>query len=203
MRRGIFNKEMVSGLSRTKKPVKKLIIFLALTISTNSYAGLLIEPYVGYNAGTIEQKNNSDQDGKLAGSGYGARLGYSFLVVFAALDFRKAVLSDNIKESGEEDRDANQTELGVTAGIWLPFGLRFWGGYQFVDRMKLKDDTNGTNNLKGSGMKAGIGYKLPIIPLSFNAEYIMSVYNKKDGESLSDKYNSSLLFVSVSMPLDL
>ena len=58
--------------------VKKLIglILSTLFLGNLAYAGILIEPYLGYEVGGLKQTGTSNIDFK--GVYYGARLGYRF-----------------------------------------------------------------------------------------------------------------------------
>lgn len=174
--------------------MKKLLIILSLTMSTNAFAGILLEPYVGYAIGTIEQSGSADSDFK--GMGYGARVGWTLPLIFVALDYSKA--SGTTESPGTPDVDTDASNLGVVVGASLPI-IRLWAGYNF--QAKVQDE--GSPEATGNGMKVGLGFKLPVLPISFNAEYIMTTFDEYDNQPLTPEVDSKTIFVSVSAPFDL
>jgi hypothetical protein len=137
----------------------------------------------------------------------GLRLGYKFMLPWVALDYRLS--------SGEEVTDsttlqkikAEQTQLGVTAGVDLPL-IRLFAGYGFDNKYTFKP-TSGDVVFKGSYTKVGAGMSiLPFVKL--NLEYIMNTYSKIstggvefDRSALYNKFEHNTVFLSVSAPFNL
>lgn len=174
--------------------MKKLLVILALTVSSNAFAGILLEPYVGYNSGTTTQSGDPDTD--VTGIGFGARVGWKMPILFVAVDYSSASLTG--KTTGAADVDVDAKNLGVVVGASLPV-LRLWAGYTLDAKAKVGTDPE----MSGTGMKFGLGYKLPLIPVSFNAEYLMSEYDEDSAGPINPKYENKTIFVSVSAPFEL
>lgn len=173
--------------------MKKLFIVFALVfISSTSFAGILLEPYLGYNIGSTSQTGSSDS--KDNGLGYGARLGWTLPLVFFAVDYSAASIKD--KPDVGTSSDVKYSAIGAVVGASLPV-LRLWAGYNF----KSTFDVDGGGKLEGNGMKAGLGFKMPVLPISFNLEYILNQYDKLDGASITNDVKHKSIFVSVSAPL--
>lgn len=196
-----------------------LLAALALVFAVHSRAeaGILVEPYLGYQmlmtdvklgagAGSLEGQS-AKIDG--TGIGYGLRAGFTLPMIFAAVDYSMASVSSSAKEvpagltitSGTDAR----TSLGLTVGLSLPL-VRPYVGYIFDDQIKDDTDTN-----SGSGFKLGVGFTVfPMIKL--NAEYQMVTYTKSKnssgtettfgGSEVFSGVTSSGFFVNLSVPFD-
>jgi hypothetical protein len=173
--------------------MKKLLVILALSLSTNAFAGILLEPYVGYLSGTKKQTGNPNSD--VTGMVFGGRLGFTMPLVFAAVDYSSGDLTS--KTTGATDLGLKTTDLGLVVGANLSI-IRLWGGYEFASTAKL----HGFQELKGSGAKVGAGFKLPALPISFNAEYLMNTYDKSGSQTLTNKVKANSVLVSISAPFD-
>lgn len=172
--------------------MKKLLVILSLFfVTSNASADILLEPYVGYNIATTTQKNSSDGD--VTGLGYGARLGFTLPLVFFAFDYSVGTVDVEYPSSKPE---ADYTDMGVVVGASLPI-LRVWAGYYFSAEVEFP-----TYTAEGSGMKAGLGFKMPVLPISFNVEYILKEYDESAGQTLANKIESKGLFISLSAPLE-
>lgn len=158
----------------------KIISFICIMLfgfSMKAHSALLVEPYLGYQTMTSNLKTGSSLGGlnlKLEGSGlgYGLRLGYSKLV-FAALDLGLAVLDTRVTEGvlAVTPGTSGHFTTGATLGLNLPL-VRPYFGYI------LQDESRGADSgLKGSGIKAGIGFSfIPLVVL--NLEYYSVTHNK-------------------------
>jgi hypothetical protein len=191
---------------------KIFVIFAIVAISLftqHSYAGIMIEPYLGYAAGTVDTKDTNDVSvsNAQAASTYGLRLGAKVLMAWLALDYMASNGTATPNDSSAKF-DFSTTSLGATAGVNLILGLRLFAGYGFSNDLTLKK-TAGDVSAKGTYTKAGIGIS-PIPFLSFNLEYIMSKYSKvnigtgKGLEELATNYKSfdnNTLMATVSIPL--
>ena len=184
------------------------------------------EPYLGY-AGlggmTLNSNTGSGALGSVSGVVVGARGLVGFLqLFFAGLDLSYSPLSYSAPAAGsafasETMTSVNSLKLGLVAGVELPIiPLRFWLGYNLVDRLSATDGTGsvtGTGiantpfNLSGGSLKAGVGYKfLPI--LSANLEFLASAYSSysvNGGASTSypsgSNFTNTSLILSLSAPL--
>ncbi len=201
-------------MSAIKNKVLKLfVLFLAAGVFLGfeeARAGLLIEPYLGYLPSTSTSSERTaayggaTYSGKEDGYGIGARLGYSFIIPFVALDYSIKTLKYKA-DSGGTDTDDTATEMALVVGANLPI-VRVFAGYGFDFNLKQKSDSS-TTTLKGTFTKVGVGFK--VIPMvAVNLEYFMYSPSKIDtgsGEyTFSDvvstlKYNP--IFLSISIPL--
>lgn len=190
--------------------MKKLLMafFATLALSATAQASLMIEPYIGYELGSVKEDNvttpANSTTGSLNGTAIGGRLGYRFLMPWIALDYK--YLNGKLKpnNSAVNDQTATQSSLGAVVGIDLPVLLRVWAGYGFMDDMSLKDSVSGnTDKLKGSYTKAGLGFTfLPLV--SLNVEYQQNNYTKLNGGDIKttySKFDHNSVMVSVSLPL--
>lgn len=180
--------------------MKKLAVILALFMSVNASAGLLLEPYVGYALG---KRENADGTGKgdVTGLGYGGRIGWTLPLVFFAFDYSMGGFETKDKDSGIKF-DTDHTAMALVAGVSLPV-VRLWAGYLFDAEVEAKTGGS-TVKFEGNGMKAGLGFKpVPFLPLSLNAEYIMTEYDKANGTTLATKRENKMFFISISAPFSL
>jgi hypothetical protein len=190
-------------------------VSLFLTFSSLVNAGVLLEPYIGYEfaknaVSKVTYVVGSDAGGTTNGSTYGLRLGYKLPVLaWVALDASMGTgkfKPDNVFDF-TDDQTSDRTVLGVTAGIDLPIFLRVWAGYGFSDQMSLKDSAGTKDTFKGTNTKIGIG--LGFIPfVSVNIEYIMRKYTDgtlATGETFSSVYSKAeqtSTMISISAPFN-
>ena len=198
-----------------------LTMLVAFGFVSQAKAGLLLEPSAGIaNAdvsytytGIYALAAPNDYKNTMTGAvAFGARVGYSFMVPFIALDYQmvsgKGKVDPDYDPTAEKNK-VNQTAIYVVLGADFPFGLRTWVGYGFSDTLKLKDSSAETT-LTGKSLKLGIGYK--VMPhLSFNFEYFASDYTDLKNPALgkvkvSDIYSklaATGYILSVSVPFDI
>lgn len=166
-----------------------LTVFSILLVSKFSYAGLVFEPYLGYQMGaakTTTVSGNNTTDSKDKGTVIGARVGYSFLVPWVALDY--SMYSG--KDDGSPESDLKQTNLGVAVGVQMIPLVRPYAGY-ILSAKNESDNGTGAVTVKGTGMKVGIGLK--ILPLvNINIEY--AKYDYKDLEGVGSYTSVSDVF---------
>ncbi len=193
--------------------MKKIFAVLAMAIGMSSaaHAGILIEPYLGYEMGDVkyQQIGKAEATDSTSGVSMGLRLGYKFLIPYVALDYTTGTATG--KPDAGSDYDLTKSSLGVVVGASLPL-IRAWAGYGFTNDITMKGvgglpDTK----FKGGYMKAGVG--LGILPLvDINLEYKINDLKKVDlgygaGEQdksevfESNKYDTIML--SVSLPFNL
>ena len=179
--------------------MKKILSALLLTFgfAYQAQAGVLIEPYLGYNGGTIKASLPApfpEVSEGMTGVVYGARLGYKMAVFYVAADYSMGSLKAEISNS---DTDFKVSRFGAVAGFTgLPM-VDFYAGYLFNSSMEV-DETGGAK-FAGSGFKLGVAFTtLPLI--SINLEYIM---NSFDDETPYTDVKESAAVLSVSVPFDL
>jgi hypothetical protein len=219
------------------KRLKWIILILSIPSIVN--AGILIEPYVGYNLGLSQDTSLKDTSSQTFGyeskpgssPGYGARLGYSVAMVFAAVDYSmssftvedKYTTYNSIVLSNPDTykTDVDQTALGVAVGITLPL-FRFWGKYLFNVKWDMGQDkllgSDGTDKpykteLSGSGIALGAGFSmLPFIKLFLEYQSItvddVDVFKDAEGTDLKGDITSynrerSSILLGVSIPFDI
>jgi hypothetical protein len=184
---------------------KHLLIAAVFAMSTllpkSGTAALFIEPYLGYQfAGSISSNNLDFGDYK--GLGGGARAAIQIIdLLYVGADFSYyPSLGFSSGNNTSLDGGASQTRLGAVAGVSIPvLPLRFWLGYNFIDKISQSNTT-----LDGSSFKLGAGLKL--VPLvSLNLEYFFTNNGSASVNDIStdiDATGKALVF-SVSLPLSL
>ncbi|UOF01423.1 hypothetical protein [Bdellovibrio reynosensis] len=175
--------------------MKKVMAVFALVLgfTSVSQAGLLLEPYLSYEMGTM----SGAQDGKTSGTGLGARIGWTAPVMFwAALDGSTGTVTS--KPDVGADDDGKRTSLYATVGVDFPILVRGWLGYGLMNEVSF--DTAG--KVKGKATKIGIGFTgLPFV--SLNVEMIKETFDDADGATMDPTLDNSATVLSVSLPLDL
>lgn len=170
--------------------MKKLVAVFAVVLgfASVSQAGLLLEPYLGYEMGKTK-----NADGKMDGSQYGLRLAYEAPVFFwAGVDATMG--SVTVKPDGGTNSDAKRTTIYGVVGVDFPILVRGWVAYGLSNQLK-----SDTNTLKGSAYKVGVGFTgLPFVSLNF--EYLNEKFNDMDGATLSPEFQNDTYVVSVSLP---
>jgi hypothetical protein len=159
-----------------------------------SHAVVFVEPSLGYNLGKFKQKWTHSDGSKFdyAGSANGIGLGFdltsSYKLAYASLDLGYNKLNYKHKLTQITDYNGTNLTMGIKLGCFLSkMPIRFWLGYNFVDKLKFDFDTDADDiTFSGSAIKFGTGaivgknkYKV-----GFNLEYIMHTYgNAKEKQS--------------------
>tara|TARA_B100001971_G_scaffold215190_1_gene259650 strand:- start:80969 stop:81490 length:522 start_codon:yes stop_codon:yes gene_type:complete len=172
--------------------MKKLLLPLfLLTLTFNAHAGFLIDPYIGTGsfAGTLDLANGADADDvEETVTAMGSRVGYSFLLVSAGIDYQ--ILSVD----GE-----SQNNISAFVGVDLPILLRFWGEYFISSDADVEGDVETSLDFK-DGYGLGVGFTgLPLVSLNLEVQYL-----NYEGEASNIKfdYDTVAYIASVSLPLD-
>lgn len=195
--------------------MKALLFSFFILIGFSAHAGLMIEPYIGYNFGDFKYQtkgSSKEYSDTTTGSVFGGRLGYKMLIPWIAFDYSTGSgtrAADS--SSSNSDRDQNYTNMAGVVGADLPIiGLRVFGGYGFSTAVTFKGVNGGKDNkYKGTFTKAGLGYT--IIPfVAINAEYIINKYTKYDNGTSEGDVDASFttldhntVLVSLSVPFSL
>jgi opacity protein-like surface antigen len=192
------------------------VLAVALGMSSAAHAGILVEPYLGYEMGDLKYKfaaGNSDQadhTDSTSGMAYGLRVGYKFLIPWVALDYTGGTATVKPDPTGS-DYDLTKSSLGAVVGVSLPL-IRAWAGYGFSNEITKKGTAgNPDAKFKGNYLKAGVG--LGILPLvDINLEYKINDLKKVDlGAGAGDQDKSAIydsnkydtIMISVSLPFNL
>nr|WP_295905054.1 outer membrane beta-barrel protein [uncultured Bdellovibrio sp.] len=172
---------------------KLLLVFaLALGFTSVSHAGILIEPYLGYEMGKTK-----NPDGKFDGSQVGLRLAYAAPIFFwGGLDYTLGV-SGTSKPDSLPNEDGKRSTLYGVVGMDFPILLRAWVGYGFLDEMKFEN----SGKAKGTSYKVGVGFTgLPFI--SLNLEYVNEKFTELEGVTIPGDTKNDSYVLSVSLPLE-
>jgi hypothetical protein len=173
------------------------IVLLSLLISlfsANTFAGILIDPYVGFgnSTTTLDQASGSYSDDSTDSvSAVGGRLGYSFLLLSAGIDYQMATIDD-----------AKRTNTSAFVGFDLPILLRVWAEYTLSSQIDDDDLDSNIDISLDSGYSVGIGFTgLPFV--SINLEVEQHNYTYENVPTLGElEVASATYLLSVSLPLD-
>lgn len=173
-----------------------LILFITLLSPVSSFAGIHVEPYLGYGSGKAEVGSS---DSTFTGTVIGAKLGYGMLGLSAGLDIAKSTMT---ADGSGSSKNFNMTDMGIFVSYEFPILLKASATYFFDSKSEL--DGSPKINFKGNGTKLGVGYTLlPLVAL--NLDY--TSYNITDveynGVTASASAKASMWMFSVSVPLDL
>jgi hypothetical protein len=183
-----------------KKNVMLVTILVSIFTSGRLFAGLLLEPYVGYKFATsadLEKfsiSGTSFDSSAEGGNGaeFGGRVGWQFPLIFTAFDYGISSfdIEDTFTFSGQRISQAkssvDETKMGLVVGAKIPF-LRVWLKYLFNVNWEQKDNyltgldrtTEYKKETSGSGLAAGVGFTfLPFVNLYL--EYSMITLDKVD-----------------------
>ncbi|RME15305.1 MAG: hypothetical protein D6797_06865 [Bdellovibrio sp.] len=182
--------------------MKKMTVFLTtLFAGLSLQAGIYLEPYAGYNIGTLSGTVSGVKiDNAAKGVVIGARAGMSLPLFYVAADYS---ISSGLKwEIPGSGADASFQRLGATLGFTALPMFDIYGGYVFSSKLKV-DSVGYPDNFSGSGFKVGVG--LTMLPfISINAEYLTLSYgNETVGSATYNDFKETAAVVSVSLPLDL
>ena len=163
-------------------------------MSENANAGLLIDPYVGIGSTASTLDLATSEKETASSNAVGARLGYSFILLSAGIDYQMMNAKDAL------DEDMKMTNTSAFVGVDLPILLRFWAEYFFSSKLDGDTfDTYDTTFKDGYGL--GIGFTgLPFVSINLEVEtlnYDMTV------SGIDTDYSNASTLLSVSLPLNL
>lgn len=169
-----------------------LSVLAAFLFVNTAQAGLLIDPYVGTGktktaldaVGGSASKSDSEDNTSIMG----ARLGYSFLLLSAGIDYQKATFNGD-----------QMTNTSLFVGVDLPILLRGWAEY-FIG--STSDDSTTSDNYKfKNGYGIGIGFTgLPFVSINLEIQNIN--YTWAGSSASGYDWATAATLLSVSLPLD-
>lgn len=202
---------MFQVMNQTRSLVAVAALAVGLVMAPSANAGLLIEPYLGYESGQTYAVASSlgDASYKTSGTVIGARLGYSLgLIVsslWAGLDYSLVTGGTAKADFGGTSSDLARTNLYAVLGVDLPILLRAWVGYGLLN--EAKTTSNGVENkvTGGTKMKAGLG--LTLLPLvSVNLELFNTKgpkFSAAGVDTTMSTFEEAGGVLSLSLPLDI
>ncbi len=181
--------------------MKKIaLVLVLLSLGSSARAGLLLEPYAGYQFGKYTQTvtgispsipgpivTNLDE---LSGYGLGARAGLSLLGVMFGGEYMITKLTNSNNRGGIEPREA-----GAFLGYQFLFGFRVFGTYFFRSKF---------SNIEGSAYKIGAGFRFHR-HVSLNGEYVKRSYDRMTSLPATGKMDgeSDATLITLSFPFNL
>ncbi|WP_413560476.1 hypothetical protein [Bdellovibrio sp. HCB209] len=175
-----------------------LVLALFLGFSGTAHAGIMIEPYLGYEMGSHTDTNPT---AKTELVNMGARIAWTApALLWLGIDYNLGV-SGKYKPDGQTNSDGKRNTLYGVIGVDLPILLRGWVGYGLMSEIKFDSPSDST--FKGKPVKVGVGFTgLPFISLNF--EYIMENLDKIEysGSTNNDPGKMDSYMFSVSLPLE-
>ena len=178
-----------------------LFAFFAIMIPQTVKAGVLLEPYLGYSVGNI------DDDDQM-GPSMGLRAGYSMMGLAVGAEYHTGTWN---WDTSSGDVDATPQDIGAFVSYSLPLMLRFYGSYYFDSTNELDNDAD--QKLTGSAIKLGVG--LTTFPLiSINLDYTKYTYDDCEWNSSAvaqsgscsnvyDDFEADMYMISASLPFNL
>jgi opacity protein-like surface antigen len=171
------------------------MLVAVLGLSCVSQAGVLIEPYVGYDMGSskVTQSDGSSLKQDLSAMEAGLRLGLRHRGLWLAADGNFA-LSGKSKPSSGDSSDFTAMTVGATLGYDFTNRLRLYAGLGLLDSVESKDSAGTKTTLyNGTPLKVGVGYWI-YHHVCLNLEYSSHDYKKVKGEG----YDANLSDAGIS-----
>lgn len=169
--------------------------FMCLLMTNQANAGFMVEPYLGY---VVSGSDKGTPKTEFSGLEYGAKAGYSLVGVSFGADYNMSATT--AEQTGATDTDFKGTNLGAFVGFEFPVLVKVWGSYYINSELKIDSGTTSGSKYKGSGMGAGIGFKiLPFV--SLNLDYKKFTYDELAGVKLTTDVEVDWVVVGVSIPL--
>lgn len=189
--------------------MKTYLLALALFVAPTAQAGILIEPYIGYESGKTTVETSTPAFNSVftnTGTVLGGRFGYTFPILFwAGLDYSLTTggkgKSDNPLVN---DNTYTRSNLYLVAGFDFPILVRAWFGYGITNEASATSSGTTSKISGGQNSKLGVGFTgLPFV--SINLEAFFHKPNKSDGNDLAagESYNDAGFVLGASLPFDL
>lgn len=194
--------------------MKKLVAVVAgvwiLVLGGIAQAGILVEPSVGYESGTLVFKDSNNIETKYTNTSLdgGLRLGIRNQGFWMAVEGLYASGGKSKPESGVENTYTETTAF-VSIGYDFLTRIRISAGYGIQDSLVVKDTSNVEATYYG-GMsgKAGLGFYLSP-HTSINADYLIHDYTKYKISGVehpitdagASSFKTTSVLVSLSFPM--
>ncbi len=187
--------------------LKYLSILLFTVISFETKAGLLLEPYLGFDFSVKGQTSNCCQDVSWLNLEVGGRGGYIFDTFMLGVDIDYKNMNPTYEYNGSQfDQDTAVTNYGLFAGwMWDKWALRL--KYYFDSNWILRENgpygySGLTNSGNGFGIDAAFRFSNHI---SLNLELTRILYNYVQGIKVSGgaRLETTDILVAISFPFDL
>ncbi len=173
--------------------LRVLIAMMVASFSLASHAGVLIEPYLGTGSYTSTVDADNFDDDPESYTTLGARLGGSFLLFSAGVDF------------GMDTFDGStRSNTSAFVGFDFPILVRAYAKYMISSNLENDDlDDLNVDVAFNDGYVLGLGFTgLPLV--SINLEIEKSSYTYEDYPILGDlDVDFAATTLTVSLPLDI
>lgn len=170
--------------------VKILVTLVVTMVASAAQAGFMIDPYIGIGQTKTSVDVASADDETSTSTVLGSRLGYSFILVSAGIDYQIMKAED----AAEDDVTVNN--ISAFVGVDLPILFRFWAEY-FISSNYDSDDLDVSFK---DGYGIGIGFTgLPFVSLNLEIEALN--YDVDFGGNDFD-YTVASTILSASIPFN-
>jgi hypothetical protein len=181
---------------------------VAVGFTSQASAGLLLEPYLGYESSTQDYKQGAiDNGGTTTGLLAGLRAGYKLpLMLWFALDYSMMSGGTGKPSGAGNDYKVDSSHLYFDVGFDLPVLARVWAGVGVQNKAIEKYTASEATFTFNSPIKIGVGFTaLPFV--SINIEYFMMKLKEVESNGITasnfDKNDNTGAIVSVSLPFNL
>jgi hypothetical protein len=196
-----------------RKLILIAILFLIFMIPLNSYAGWLIEPFIGkslFSSFTYDLSKEDKAEYDYSVLPIGTRLGYKIPMFASGLTYYRMSTdlsggSDRVPISISGDHSGNF--FGIFFSGHFPLDIVFRYTYFISSRLTNQSGSTAGNSLRGDGFAIGGGYSF-FSYLTLNLEYIRhkyDVYKTKTPETrvvVPNAFKSSEWLLSLSFPYE-
>lgn len=185
-----------------------LVLLVSAFVSSVASAGILVEPYIGFEKGKTVQEsgvNSTTHDGTAAV--IGGRFGYTLPILFwLGLDYSltSGGKGKSANTSLYADVDYKRSDLYLVAGFDFPILVRAWLGYGLMNDLTADQSGTSTKVNGGTHTKIGVGFTgLPFV--SVNLELYNHAPTKSDGNAFAagTSFKDAGFTLTASLPLDL
>lgn len=156
------------------------MVILLLTTTNYAFAGLLLDPYIGVGqskvVSEVEGLPTADSDESYNSNAYGARIGWTALLLAVGIDYQVLNFTD------DDDDSAQISTTSAFVGVGLPM-IRFWAEYMLSSEVGGDDAYTDLDADFTNGYGIGVGFTgFPLVSFNLeletlNYEYTSSGYN--------------------------
>ncbi len=168
--------------------------------SSTCQAGLLFEPYGGWNysfGGTKE--STPETTVSYSNWDVGLRLGWVWKTFMFGADGDYKRTKVKFEQNGvTTEPKFDVGNIGVFLGAWLPLNLNFRAGYIIISEWR---EVDGDEKYRGNGFNLGVGFKFFIFAI--NVDYRMYWYHRFENVADTSKLNINDILLTLSIPLNI